>query len=495
MLVQSHSKQELVMGKNKSQFDTLTWILTTLACIAVAALFHLGKGSLLRIAVPGAAFCIALSLYFRRPSAYLGFSLWSWMLTPLLRRVIDWRMGFADQNLVLLTPFLVSGIAILDIRNRQRLADLRIAPFALCGAAVGYGFLVGMVSNPSGEVIYGLVDWLSPMLLGLHLYINWERWETNRAVIQKVAVWALLFMGVYGIVQFYYPAAWDIAWLEGLPGGIASSTFGRPEPQQIRVWSTLNAPGPFASVVVALLFLAITRRSRLKVPAIAAGLYSLMLSLVRTSWLTGVFGLLYFAKNSNRRIFIKVVFAMGLCAIGLALLVNSSFNVPVIQDRLKTLGDLKNDESVRDRLTLYGGLSEEILHNPVGIGLNNSDFYKGYPLDSGPIRMLLNLGWLGTLLYSIGVVQLVFPLYSGKNRNNPWRSSSNAIISTFLLQLLSGLVFIGSSGAMFWLAVGSGLASTIQVAVQDFTEAETEGVRRQRTVSATGILSAVEETR
>jgi len=482
------------MAKTKSKFDTLTWIITTLACVAAAGLFHLGKGSLLRITVPGAAFCIALSLYFRRPAAFLGFSLWSWMLTPLLRRVIDWRMGFADQNLVLLTPFLVSGIAILDIRKLRRLANLRIAPFALCGVGVGYGFFVGMVSNPSGEVIYGLVNWLSPMLLGLHLYIDWERWETNRAVIQKVALWALLFMGVYGVVQFYHPAAWDIAWLEGLPGGVASSTFGRPEPQQIRVWSTLNAPGPFASVIVALLFLVITKRSWLKLPAIVAGLYSLMLSLVRTSWLTGVFGLLYFAKSSNRKIFIKVIFAMGLCAIGVALVANSSFNVPVTHDRLKTLGDLKNDESVRDRLTLYGGLSEEILNNPVGIGLNNADFYKGYPLDSGHIRMLLNLGWLGTLLYSIGVIQVVFPLFAGKDPNNTWLPSSTAIISTFLLQLISGLIFIGSSGAMFWLAVGSSLASTMQVAEQDLTEADGERVRQRQVLPATGILSAQEET-
>ena len=492
--MQSRSKQrELVTTRSKSQFDTLTWILTTLGCIVAAGLFHLGKGSLLRVTVPGAAFCIALSLYFRRPAAFLGFSLWSWMLTPLLRRVIDWRMGFADQNLVLLTPFLVSGVAILDIRKLRRLANLRIAPFALCGAAIGYGFCVGMLSHPSGEVIYGLVDWLSPMLLGLHLYIDWERWETNRTVIQNVALWALLFMGVYGIVQFYYPAPWDIAWLEGLPGGVASSTFGRPEPQQIRVWSTLNAPGPFASVIVALLLIVITRRSRLKIPAIAAGLYSLLLSLVRTSWLTGVFGMLYFAQKSNRSVFIKVVFAMGLCAIGVVLLVNSSFNVPIIQDRLKTLGDLKNDESVHDRLALYSGLSGELLENPVGIGLNNADFYKGYPLDSGPIRMLLNLGWLGTLLYFIGVIQVVVPLYSRKVRNSPWLPSSTAIIATFFLQLLSGLIFIGSSGAMFWLAVGSGLASTMQVDERDFIEATGED-RRQRAVPATRILSALEET-
>ena len=478
------------MAKTRSQFDTLTWILTTLSCIAVAGLFHLGKASLLRMTVPACALSIGVSLYFRRPAAFLGFALWSWFLTPVLRRVIDWRMGFADHNLVLLTPFLVSAIAILDLRRLRHAAEIRVAPFVLCGTAVAYGFLIGMATHPSGEVIYGLVDWLSPMLLGLHLYIRWEEWQRNQEVIQRVALWGLLLMGIYGIVQFYRPPAWDVAWLEGLPGGIASSTFGRPEPQQIRVWSTLNAPGPFASVTVALLLLVVTKRSRLKMPAIAAGLYSLMLSLVRTSWITGVFGMLYFAKSSNRKTFMKILFAIGAGVLGVVLIANSSYSVPVIQDRVKTLGNIKDDESVRDRTRLYAGLSQEVLENPVGIGLNNADFYKGYPLDSGPIRMLLSLGWLGTLFYAIGIIQVVFPLYSGKDRNSPWSISSTAIISTYLLQLLSGLIFIGSSGAMFWLAVGAGLATK--------RVRERAGVKEaspQAFVPFARVLSALEETR
>ncbi len=478
------------MTSNKSQFDTLTWILGTLSCLAVTGLFYLGKASLLRMAVPACAFSIGVSFYFRRPTAFLGFALWSWMLTPLLRRVIDWRMGFADQNLVLLTPFLVSGIAILDLRNVRRAPGIRIAPFVLCATAVVYGFVVGMVTNPSGEVIYGLVDWLSPLLLGLHLYIDWENWTKNRDVIQRVALWGLLLMGVYGIVQFYHPAAWDIAWLEGLPGGVASSTFGRPEPQQIRVWSTLNAPGPFASVTVALLLLVVTKRSRLKIPAVAAGLYALMLSLVRTSWLTGVFGLLYFAKNSNRQVFVKVLFAIGACALGLVVVANSSMNVPIIQDRLKTLGNLKEDESVRDRTRLYTGLSQEVAESPVGIGLNNADFYKGYPLDSGPIRMLLNLGWIGTLFYTVGIIQVILPLYSGRDRTDSWSISSPAIISTYLLQMLSGLIFIGASGAMFWLAIGAGLA-----AKRVRERALTEAPRPKAYVPFRTVLSALEESR
>src|SRR5512142_1223158 len=103
------------MAKHRNQFDTLTWIFAVLSCMALLALFYAGKGSLLRIAVPMAASLIGLSLYFRRPAAYLSFALWCWLLTPVLRRIIDLRMWFADQNLVLLTPFLVSGIAILNL--------------------------------------------------------------------------------------------------------------------------------------------------------------------------------------------------------------------------------------------------------------------------------------------------------------------------------------------------------------------------------------------
>ena len=447
------------MRRTERQLDPAAWIIAFLSCLLLAGLFLAGKGTLLRMAIPAAATCVGLTLYFRNSKGYLEFALWTWLLTPFLRRVVDWRVGFADQNLVLLTPFLVSFIAILDLRKRELVHRVRIAPFVLCAAAVAYGFVVGMAINPSGEVIYGLVNWLSPMLLGLFLYLRWDELETHAAVIHKVALWGLLVIGVYGIFQFYSPPRWDTIWLENLPGGLESSTFGRPEPHEIRVWSTLNAPGPFANVALSLLFLLLPSRSRLKLPAAAAGLYAILLSLVRTAWLTGALGALYLAKNSNRKLFMKLVLVMCGCVVGLGILANSSLDIPIIQDRLKTLGDLKNDESVQDRMRLYTGLSKEMLTLPVGIGLNNSDFYHGYPLDSGPIRMLLSLGWGGALIYSIGIVQVMARMSLKDNKANAILVTSRTITLTFLVQLLSGLVFISSSGAMFWVAAGLGLAA------------------------------------
>jgi len=432
--------------------------------LVLCGLFVLGKGALLRIGIPAAATCVALSLYFRKPPVYLEFALWTWLLTPFIRRVVDWRVGFADPNLTLLTPFLVSFVAILDLRVRKLVENVRIAPFVLCATGVTYGFLVGMFMHPSSEVIYGLVNWLSPMLLGLHIYLHWEEIEMHVAVIQRVALYGLLFIGCYGIYQFYSPPIWDLMWLKNLPGGLASSTFGRPESQQIRVWSTLNAPGPFADVELAMLFLLVPRRSRFKLLALAVGFYSLMLSLVRTAWITGAAGMLYLARSGNKRLFLSVVLGMGAACIGLAVLANSPLNMPMLQDRLKTLGDLKNDESVQDRTRLYTGLTSELLTVPVGIGLNNADFYQGYPLDSGPIRMLLNLGWFGTSIYSVGIARILLLMRPRNGGNDLTVVSSYAIVLSFIFQMLSGLIFISSTGAMFWVAVGLGLASATEKA-------------------------------
>jgi hypothetical protein len=435
-----------------------TWIVVGLSVIVLSALFVTGRGALLRMAVPAAASCVGLSLYLRKPSAYLQFALWTWFITPWLRRIIDWRVGFVFQNLVLLTPFLVSAIAVLSLAGRRRRADLHIAPFAFCAVGVAYGFCVGMVLNPSGEVIYGVVDWLSPILLGLHLYIRHDEFDENLAAVQNAAMWGLLVMGTYGIYQFYKAPIWDTAWLENLPGGIENSTFGRPAPQEIRVWSTGNAPGQFASVVVALLFFLGSKRSLLKLPAFLAGLYALLLTLVRTAWLTGAVGILYLVK-ANRKYFPGLMLGIGTCAIAILLLANSSLKIPIVQDRIKTLTDLKHDISVHDRTALYEDLTGEVLSLPVGIGLNNQSFYHGYPLDSGFIRMLLNLGWFGTLAYSIGLLRILFTLFHQTQLESPGLAACKAVAVGLIIQLASGPTLVSTVGTMFWIAIGLGMAS------------------------------------
>jgi hypothetical protein len=316
-----------------------------------------------------------------------------------------------------------------------------------------------MLIHPSGEVIYGVVDWLSPLVIGLHLYLRYDDFEENLAAIENAAMWGLLVMGIYGIYQFYQAPIWDTGWLENLPGGIQSSTFGRPAPQEIRVWSTGNAPGQFASVVVTLFFFLSSKRSALKVPAYIAGFYVLLLTLVRTAWISSVVGMLYLAKTRNRKFF--PILMLGACAISAVLLANSFLTIPILQDRFKTLTDLQHDVSIRDRTALYENLTGAVLAEPVGIGLNNQSFYHGFPLDSGLLRMLLNLGWFGTLIYSIGILRILFTLFQRTQSQSPALAGCKAVAVVLIVTLASGPTLVGAVGAMFWIAIGLGLASMV----------------------------------
>ena len=60
-----------------------------------------------------------------------------------------------------------------------------------------------------------------------------------------------MVMGAYGVWQYMVAPAWDGFWIEST--GLL--TFGKPEPRQIRVFSTMHSNGPFAVTMMAALLL------------------------------------------------------------------------------------------------------------------------------------------------------------------------------------------------------------------------------------------------
>ncbi len=122
-------------------------------------------------------------LYLSHPIRYVEYGLWLWFLTPLIRRLVDWRFGYADPNFVLLAPLLVSGVAGLALLypNRARGATRVPASFILCGTAIIYAVVIDAIRHPSAETVYGLVDWFCPLIFGLHFYLNWHRYEEYRS--------------------------------------------------------------------------------------------------------------------------------------------------------------------------------------------------------------------------------------------------------------------------------------------------------------------------
>ena len=85
--------------RNHEFADTLK-IVVPLVVITLAALA--AKPALLRVLFPATVCLCGYWLYKRNEYHYLSFAMWIVMLTPLLRRLVDYKTSFQVQSLVLL---------------------------------------------------------------------------------------------------------------------------------------------------------------------------------------------------------------------------------------------------------------------------------------------------------------------------------------------------------------------------------------------------------
>jgi hypothetical protein len=452
----------------------LIWLAAIASFLLAIALFAAGQGALLRIAIPAGATITALALYLRRPIGFIHFTLWTWFLTPLLRRLVDWRFGFVDQNMVLLAPFLVTAIAgITLIRERRNVSGSQTAPFYLCMAGISYGFLVGVIrwklhaslAESLGGVVYCLFMWLAPLFFGLHLLLRWRDYDEQKQAIVECFTWAVLLLGAYGVYQYIAPPAWDCAWLEGLPGGYENLSFGHPAPFEIRVWSTSNSPGTFSIIMLTGLILLFGARTRYKFAFVAVGYLSFLLSLVRTGWLAWLIAmvlLLSSYRGAPLRRFILGLFLLPVALLPLMLIPEIQ---QTVQDRIQSMQDLKGDESFQDRKTMYQHLTSELLDEPSGIGLLNSNLsVDGYTLDSGVLQTVFMLGFAGAALFGTGILLACIALTRSPSREGlPTLSAEQiafrAIIIASLAKLIGENVFVNVGGIVLWICIGLWMAS------------------------------------
>jgi hypothetical protein len=442
---------------------SLVWVTCSASVLLILALLLANQGTLVRLVIPAAATLVGLTFYFRSPAGYFHFTLWIWFLIPLIRRIVDWRVGFADHNLVLATPLLVSAIAGLTLLREGRTAGAaRLAPFFLCIAGMFYGLGVGLLrwrlhasdGASLGEIFYALMDWLAPLLFGLHLYLRWPQYEEHKHAIQKSLLWAVLLLGGYGIYQCVRPPIWDTLWLEHMMSDLGAEAFGRPEPFQIRVWSTLNSPGVFGNLLVAGLLMLFSIKSRMKPLAAAVGYPAFLLTLVRASWLGWLLGLLVMARSSKGRQVQRLLLSVILLPVLLAPLMLNPEIASIVTDRLKTFQSTGQDQSFQDRAAEYRELLTRFTRDPFGEGLSNAETAQGYTMDSGIIQLFYFFGWLGAALYLLGIVLCARRIFSGQASDDPIAAPCRAAFAAMVFEQLSGNTFIGASGLILWTCIG-----------------------------------------
>lgn len=431
------------------------WMLIMGLILFLALFVVLGAGNLLIVPFPIGSVAVALYLYKRCPTFYVGFTLWTWFLGPFVRRLIDYQSGYVTPGPFLLTPLLVTSISSVTLlKYLPQCHKKGNLPFVLAAASVFYGFLIALVRGVSFyyHTIALFLDWLAPILFGNYLFVNWREYPRFRQSLKCNFLWGVLVMGVYGIVQFIVVPEWDKIWL--MQSGFG--TGGVPEPFGLNVWSTLQANRPFGTVMMAGLLLLFVNygKGALGVPTTAVGYIAFLLARKRTTWGSWFIGLIFLFTSMRPKLQIYLLISVTVTILCVIPLTTMDVFSESITSRFETLLNLGNDTSAEARTEIYSETLNLALNSWIGNGIDGNYYH------SAILSWLFNLGWLGTIPYLSGVILLFYSLFQrSMSRFDSFMAASRSIAVATFAQVPFGDPTIDTQGVILWGFLGIGMAA------------------------------------
>ncbi|MFL9996162.1 O-antigen ligase family protein [Paraburkholderia sediminicola] len=430
---------------------------------ATLGLILLHQGRLVEYFFPLGAFAVAAVLYWRSPAHYIGFVCWLFFLTPEVRRLADFVNGsFNQQSPIMVATLLAVALTGLTlIRRAALLGQRRAAPLVLIVIALLYAFVVGMAQVGPAAATFTLINWLYPVMVAFYLTVTWRHYPDYHRVLLKTFVYGGLLMSVYGLLEFVSPMPWDAFWL------ISSKMLseGQPVPFGMRISSTMNSCGPFAVTLMTILLMSLAARGKARIVLGCVGIPALLLTSARSTWGGFAIALVYsFAMLDGKNRMRLMAGVLGLAVVAAPLMMIDQVAEPVMQ-RLSSIQDLGQDDSFQARADFYKSFMSSALTDIAGQGLgttglgsklsNDTAAQAMLNFDSGLMEVPYVMGWPGTLLYTTGIVMLLWRAYRA-SRQHP--SDLLAISGVGVaVAILSMMVFINTltsvSGMFFFLGV------------------------------------------
>ena len=100
--------------------------------------------AVLPLLFPLAATVAAVVLFRSSLPAYLALIWWLWILTPEIRRLVEFQTGWNPNDPLTLAPYLATAVALVTILRRVRwLRSRLLSPFVFVMAGLLLGFLIG----------------------------------------------------------------------------------------------------------------------------------------------------------------------------------------------------------------------------------------------------------------------------------------------------------------------------------------------------------------
>jgi putative inorganic carbon (HCO3(-)) transporter len=417
--------------------------------------------------------CLLLGLL---PALILGFTssvyqvpyiLSVWAIEPELRRLIDWSYGqYHSITVMTLLPILATMTLLLPIVRRRRSINKGLRPgiYLYC-AALAYGLMIGWIHNGFAAA-YEFVTYVVPLLLVFYMYQR-PFTDAQRSMIFRSFSGIAILIAIYGWIQYLTAPAWDTFWM--LNCGMGS--IGSPHPLQIRVFSTLNSPGPAAAWLGLSLCMSLAeRRWRpfLGWPGVAIVASGLALTLVRGVWIGSMITMMVYialspgAKRVNRLIVLAFILA------ALVIIVPRLPGGDQVSTRIVSLGSLQHDDSFNKRAAILIDVIHEVASDPVGRGLGatgtatktNDSSGRSAAFDNGFGAIFVTFGWVCGVAFFVGIFLMMRYLLSTAGLSPAQRSRCLFCIA-YVVAILYGLAVANSipgiGGIMLWLVYSAGV--------------------------------------
>jgi len=427
-------------------------ILAAPVCLGLA-------GAAGRFALPLATFLVGgLMVFAGRISLFVVFVLWLFTLAPLIRRLTDFAIGWQEPNAILLAPYTAALWSLFAVPTLMVRRDIPFRWYLVAIiAAICYGLAISIAGS---QLVSGLLNWLvwvvPPAILALLLASD-EPAETLLRHVEAFFVLAVLGTSVYGIHQFFAVRPWDAFWMINSEMG----SIGVPLPTEVRVFSTLNSPGPFASFLAAGLLFLLARPGPLRGVVLALGMAAFALSMVRTAWVGFALGVVVLFVLGEGRLRLKLAAALAVATVGMLAIGIHPEVGPVLRDRLESLTNLAGDVSARERLENYGLLASIANERVFGHGLAASENFtestgEYRAIDSGLIEMVMALGVIVATVYLVAIGLTVLGSLSA-SLTAPWTKGGAAAAAAVGLGILGGSVTVGVVGTVMFVAMAPAL--------------------------------------
>lgn len=386
------------------------------------------------------------------PASHLRVLILLFVFAPFLRRITDLGAGYDPLGLMLVGPLFalaLPGLRLMTYDNLRELTSERFGPILVVGVTVLWATLLSMVAGAWNDTASGLLKWGAPLIYAATLLVE----DVDRDEMLSAAASAFFFVlpvvGIYGILQFVDPPAWDRYWLQY--ASIMSA--GRPEPFAVRVFSTLNGPASCATfLATGLLLVGFLKRGWWLLPVALPAVIALLLTTYRTAWISLAGAIVYatlFAPTRLRAVGIILVAVVG----GMVALMASPEVADTLSVRLATFGSVGQDVSALERLEQFVLLWSRAEDHLIGGGFATVDVGAAgtMAIDGMLIACWTMMGLVGGLVCLSGFLWAILralPLPSaGLSRG---RIVTGGLMVGALVQLPLANIGAAELGFLFW---------------------------------------------